>query len=303
LLGDREDLSATYRRADGTPIVTKVRAVTYADLREIARQHPTPKLKTDFATREAKLLVDGFAYFRPGPFMNIDQSQSSSAPSYNDSDYRKFLDDAFRRFIAARTTDLIIDLRNNPGGDNSFSDSMVAWFADRPFRFASRFMLKASGPTKAWYEQHRARGQPVDKILARLMQAESRHSNGVRYPFEIETVAPRANGRFNGRVWVLVNRHSYSNSASVAALIQDYRFGTVLGEETADLPTNYASIVQFGLPNSGYTVDYPKSYFVRPNGDETLRGVIPDIRLSREPIGVEEDVILNASLSRIRSQH
>ena len=108
LLGDREDLSATYRRADGTPIVTKVRAVTYADLREIARQHPTPKLKTDFATREAKLLVDGFAYFRPGPFMNIDQSQSSSAPSYNNSDYRKFLDDAFRRFIAARTTDLII---------------------------------------------------------------------------------------------------------------------------------------------------------------------------------------------------
>ena len=107
---------------------------------------------------------------------------------------------------------------------------MVAWFADRPFRLASKFMLKASAPTKAWYEQHRARGQPVDKILARLMQAKSRHSNGVRYPFEIETVAPRANGRFNGRVWVLVNRHSYSNSASVAALIRIIGLGPSSGK-------------------------------------------------------------------------
>lgn len=33
-------------------------------------------------------------------------------------------------------------LRDNPGGDNSFSDRMVAWFASRPFRFSDEFSIR-----------------------------------------------------------------------------------------------------------------------------------------------------------------
>lgn len=301
VLGEREGVSVTVRGPDGEPVEAHVPAVTRSGLRAIAGRHPTPEIQADFSAREVELLPGGIAYLRPGPFMNI-EGDEAGPPSYDDTAFRQFLDDALGRILAAGSSDLVIDLRNNPGGNNNFSDAMVAWFADRPFRFASSFMLKASAPTKAWYQRLRSEGAPIDEMLARLMEAEANQPNGTRYPFEIPLVAPRAGARFDGRVWVLVNRHSYSNAASVAALIQDYGFGTILGEETADVPTTYASAVHFELPNSGYSVAYPKSYFIRPDGDEAVRGVIPDVKLARQPIGVETDVMLDAALAHIRVQ-
>ena len=69
---------------------------------------------------------------------------------------------------------------------------------------------------------------------------------------------------------MLIDRHSYSNATSVAALVQDYDFGTVLGEETADVASNYASVLYFDLPKTGITVTFPKSHFVRPNGRDDV---------------------------------
>ena len=47
-------------------------------------------------------------------------------------------------FEAEGVDGVVIDLRQNPGGDNSFSDPMVAWFATEPFRFASSFHVRSS---------------------------------------------------------------------------------------------------------------------------------------------------------------
>ncbi|MCR5879165.1 S41 family peptidase [Phenylobacterium sp. J367] len=192
----------------------------------------------------------------------------------------------------------MLDLRNNPGGDNGFSDPMVAWFADRPFRFASSFRLKASPQAKAWYRERLAKGE-VDPMLAALAEAEAAQPDGARYAFDLPLNPPRAEPRFAGKVYVLVNRHSYSNAASVAALIQDYGFGEVIGEETADVPTTYASVLQFALP-SGIVVTYPKSRIVRPSGDERLVGVLPDHPLEREPIATATDAVLDRALALVR---
>jgi C-terminal processing protease CtpA/Prc len=94
---------------------------------------------------------------------------------------------------------------------------------------------------------------------------------------------PRPEGRFRSKVYVLVDRQSYSNAVSVAALIQDYRFGVILGEETSDMATTYGAMEQFKLANTGLMVGYPKARIVRPNGDPRTRGVTPDIRI-RIPI-------------------
>ena len=264
-------------------------------------RNPPPGPGVDFDSRELRLLEDGVAYLRPGPFHNIEATPEGPAPSYEDSAYRRFLDDAFTKIIAAGTEDLIIDLRNNGGGDNSFSDPMIAWFASRPFRFASRFMLKASEETKAWYAKQEAAGEVESgSLLARMVAAERAQSNGTRYAFELPLVEPRQEPRYTGRVHVLVNRHSYSNAASVAAIIQDYGFGTIYGEETADVPTTYASVLHFELTNSGITVTYPKSYIVRPSGDERLLGVVPDVAIESDPVS-GEDEMLRAVIARIRN--
>jgi hypothetical protein len=290
-LGDADGIDVTGVSPDGTRVAGRVPAVTLAEHGATQAAWPTSEPSTDFSAREFKLIGD-VAYLRPGAFQ--EHPAAEGGPGFT-----AFVDDAFDQAIRAGATDMLIDLRNNPGGDNSFSDPMIAWFADKPFRFASSFTLRASPQAKAWYRRPGA--EPAEGIAGRLAAAEAAQPDGARYPFELELNPPRAEPRFHGRVHVLVNRHSYSNAASAAALIQDYGFGDVLGEETADVPTTYASVLSFDLPRTGFAVTFPKSRIVRPNGDERLVGVVPDRVLPREPIGVDGDVVLEQALDAIRS--
>lgn len=259
---------------------------------------PVPAPGTDFNTREFRMVDDRIAYLRPGPFAALEGEEP--VDGRGEAAMVRFLDESFETMIAACASDLVIDLRNNSGGDIAFSDPMVAWFADKPFRFASEFTLRASAPAKAHYDRVAGPASEVSPFLARLAAAERAQTSGALYPFAIDMVDPRPGTRFEGRVWVLVNRKSFSNAASTAALIQDYGFGTIMGEETADVPTSFASIFPFVLPGTRMSVDLAKSYFVRPSGDETVRGVIPDVPLPRQRIGSATDTMLNAALARIR---
>lgn len=295
------DSAVVTARIAGKRVEVQVKAVTLEQRRALAAKFRAgPAI--DLSTREYKALTQGVAYLRPGPFFNTGQAAGNPAPSYEASGFRSFIDDSFRKILASGATDLLIDLRDNPGGDNSFSDPMIAWFADRPFRFASSFRLKASAATKAEYARRRASGESIDPDLERQMATEAGQANGTQYRYELPMVSPRAELRFRGRVWVLVNRHSYSNAASVAALIQDYGFGKVIGEETADVASNYASVQHFTLPATGVTVTYPKSHFVRPNGRDEVAGVKPDFHIARPPVTAAEDVALSAALGVIESR-
>ncbi|NML04522.1 S41 family peptidase [Sphingomonas sp. G-3-2-10] len=287
---------------EGKAVNVRVPAVTLEQRRGLEAKFPTREPAIDFGTREYRELERGIAYLRPGPFFDTGQAASETGPSYRSDSFKAFIDDSFGKIIASGATDLIIDLRNNPGGDNSFSDPMIAWFADRPFRFASSFMLKASAATKADYARIRASGEPIDASFARQMAVEDTQPNGIRYRYDLPLVQPREGPRYRGRIWILVNRHSYSNAASVAALVQDYGFGKVLGEETADVASNYASVQSFTLPGTGFVVSYPKSHFIRPNGKDEVAGVVPDFRIGRPAIGEAEDVFLKDTLAIVRAQ-
>ena len=97
---------------------------------------------------------------------------------------------------------------------------------------------------------------------------------------------------------MLVNRQSHSQSAVTAAQIQDYGFGTIVGEETGDYPSLYASIFQYALPNSGIPVNVSKGYMVRVNGSTEEQGVIPDIFI-KDHLLDENDEILKGLLKKI----
>ena len=247
--------------------------------------------------RAATVLPDGVAYLRPGPFYAADEGESLAT-------FEAFVDDAFRQFVESGASDLVLDLRDNPGGDNSFSDPILAWVADRPFRFASDYRVRASAETRrvlAGLADDVPDGVS-DGVSAQMLDAMREREDGERFAFEIPEVAPRTDSTFGGRVWALVNRHSYSNAASVAAIVQDYGFGVVLGEETSDLPTSYASSAQFTLPHTGVVVTYPKGYFVRPSGDEAVRGVVPDVPIRRPAVPTDEDAVLEATVEHVLSQ-
>ena len=288
--GAVEQFSVTLRHGESqAEALTPARSRT--EMRAAAADAPA-SLAIDPSERVARMLPGGVAYLRPGIFLNY-----PSENLYDTAAFHAFIDEAFAGFLAQGATTLLIDVRDNPGGDNSFSDHMIAWFADESFRFTSDFRIRVSPQTRASNAARLAQ-EPggVSEQLAALY-ASARDGDIVH--FDIPIAQPRTGERFEGRVFVLINRRSYSNAVSVAAIVQDYGFGTIIGEPTADLATTFGAMEQFTLPNTGFTIGYPKALIVRPSGDTRVAGVTPDIAIEtpiREPAG---DPVLQRALALV----
>jgi hypothetical protein len=293
---DMTEADLHVRHADGSEETLSVPFLTGAAL------DPDPSDSVPFSLdgRAARMIGTDIAYLRPGPFYNTDPDGNPWDPS----DFIAFIDESFEGFREAGAAALIVDLRDNPGGNNSFSDPMLAWIADEPFRFALRFSVRVSAQTTA-SNQARLDTLPEGEGGMSAVYADlfARHENGEIVEIDLPFAEPRPQGeRFEGAVYVLVNRYSFSNAVTTAALVQDYGFGLVAGETTADMATTYGAMEHFTLPHTGIAVGYPKSHIVRPDGTLVSHSVTPDIILDVPILRGAEDVVLDRMVERIRAE-
>lgn len=223
------------------------------------------------------------AYLNPGHF------------SGDETKYKLSIDSAFLEINKVQPANLIIDLRNNFGGNNSFSDYLVSYIANKPFQWNSRLSIRSS---KFLKEHVRKYNDTTDVYFQEILS----RNDGEIYDYHFDDYKPQpAEKRFVGKVYVLVNRQSHSQAAVTAAQIQDYDFGIIVGEETGEYPTLYASQFQFTLPNTGILVKVSKGQIVRVNGSLKKEGVIPDIYIQDHLLD-EEDEILNELIKKINGE-
>lgn len=295
-LGPVERFALSVRDARGQTREVVVAAATRGEIKA-ASARQAPRLELDWDRRDFKMMGD-VGYLRPGPFYN---NEPGATNVWDASAFIAFVDASFEALLRAQARALVIDLRDNPGGDNSFSDPMVAWFATKPFRFTSDFRIKVSQATIE-SNAKRVALAPNDKeaISSKFAAAYAQHRLGDVFSFELPMAQPRAGVRFAGKVYLLINRHSYSNTVQVAALSQDYGFATIVGEETSDLATTLGAMEQFTLPRTGIEVGFPKAHIIRVNGDTRPRGVIPDIAIETPMVEPLADVVLQRALAIAR---
>lgn len=281
VFGEKETFRVELKRANGVTETSNLEAIA-------VMEYETKRGGEILSTEPSLKYFGAVAYLNPGPF--------SSAEADGEERFKAFIDSAFADINSKNIEGLVIDLRNNSGGHNAYSDHLISYFADKPFRWYASFKLKTS---KILKEQTR-RNTPETE-LDDYAKAILNHKNGEVFAYDqpIQNPAPEAK-RFKGRVYVLVNRQTYSMAAVSAALIQDYGFAKIVGEETGDVPTLYASQFSFTLPKTGVTVKVPKGYIIRPNGNEALSGVKPDF-IIRDHLLDEEDEILSYTLETLLS--
>lgn len=245
---------------------------------------------TDFESKRKEIFhsdrqlkhFDQTAYLNPGAFSGDEQR------------FKKFIDSSFVAINVNKSQNVIIDLRNNTGGNDAFSDYMVSYFADKPFKWCSDFKVKTSEALK---EHTRKNGDTTAAYFREILV----HKDGDIYAPNLDFYQPQEVGkRFKGQVYVLVNRQSISQATVTAAQIQDYGWGKIVGEETGEYPSLFASVFQYQLPNTGIIVNISKGRIVRVNGSEKEEGVIPDIFI-RDHLIDEEDEILDGVLERINN--
>ncbi len=290
--GDSQQFTVIGRHRDGREKSTIVNALPAS-----AFEQQMTNSKTVFNLDRSFSILENTGYLHPGIFINNrSNGNTSEQETFETNEFLSFIDSSFRKLRKAKVQNLIIDLRGNPGGDNAFSDPMIAYFATQPFWFCSEFSVKTSATTKLFWKNVN------DTSLKEMKNQILTRKDGEVFKVSFKNYPPKLDSlHYKGKVYVLIDRYSYSNAVNVAAIIQDYKFGVVLGEPTADVASGYGAIHEFKLPNSQLDVSYPKAFIVRPNGDKRLEGVTPDL-IVEDDVFTTKDEILDFALKYINKQ-
>jgi hypothetical protein len=214
-----------------------------------------------------------------------------------------FLDSTFREIHRSGVRELVLDLRDNGGGNSSLGDSLLAYMSEDPYRQMAQMDVKVSSQIKRYYALNLpwySRWYPP--LFSDFFKALYETPVGEIASFPGTLVQPDPNPlRFREDVYVLINSGTFSSATMLAATVKDYNLGTLVGEETGGLATSYGEVFPFDLPETRLEFGCSSKRFLRPSGEDDGRGVLPDVEAPAVP-GGEQDGVLQRALQLIAEQ-
>lgn len=186
------------------------------------------------------------AYLKLGTFYWPDEQQIGT-----------FTKEAFSKIQQSAAKTLIIDVRENRGGnDSAWIDHVMPYLADQPFRVGSHSKKKVIASRASATE-------PAGLVI------ESEFKTW--YPPQLTNPL-----RFKGKVVVLTGRRTYSSAVQFSNVMQDFGFATLAGEGSYARARSTGGIQFFTLPHSKLEIIVPRFWAARPQGGFTDQLLTPD---------------------------
>ena len=259
-----------YWKSYGTPARFDLTLATPAGPQRITRAAVAlpPANDSDFSKAyHFEMLPGGVGLLTVGTFLWPDKEL-----------FYAFTKKVFTTLRDAKVSTLLIDVRDNGGGDDDmWKEGLLRYLADKPFRHGSTYEKKviegrASGTEKI--------GDIVHGEIATWHQPE------LANPLH-----------FSGKTYVLIGRTTYSSSILFINTMQDFKFGTLVGESGYARARQSGGIQHMVLPNSKWGVIVPRFILDRPSGARTPELVYPDLVLPDSPL--DKRALINALHARI----
>lgn len=257
--------AVTYQVADNTPQTVELAAVplTLINQKEqelAATKGKEPPLQLQFLDHGVALLTIKLFWFES-----------------KETDFEQFLKDAFRQINARNTKSLILDLRNNEGGKDSYGSLLYSYLTDQPFRYYDRLTTRTDQKFSFARQAHLPWYFGIYRHLLRRNQAGehvwTRHDN-------LKVQQPQPNP-FRGDVYVLINGWSFSVTSEFAAVAHANRRASFIGQETGGgyYGNNSGFFAILNLPYSRFVLGIPLwHYHMAVSGyPHRDRGIIPDV--------------------------
>jgi hypothetical protein len=164
--------------------------------------------------------------------------------------------DSLKQAVSNGVTRVIMDVRNNPGGNSTACVKLLAALGMRP-------------PGYGMY----ARKSPL---------AMARRNGTADWNANTKPDLSPAKTNSHISLVVLTNEFTYSSATMLAVFVQDGKLGTVIGYPSANSPSSYGDVLSFQLKNSGVKGHVSFKRWLRPNANADQRMLRPDILV---PIG------------------
>lgn len=194
--------------------------------------------------------------------------------------FNAFTRDAFTKIRDAKVKTLIIDVRENTGGnDDLWKGGLLPYLADKPFRNGSSY---------------------VKKVIAGRAGGSEKVGDVV-HGFGDTWVEPDPDDplHFKGKTYVLVGRLTYSSAVLFSNVVQDFGFAQLAGAGGYARTRQTGGVQNVVLPNTRLEVTIPRFVLDRPSGEREPALVHPDIVVPDSPF--DRMVAVNALLEHVRN--
>lgn len=207
----------------------------------------------------------------------------------------KFYEDFFTKLKTSNCENLIIDVRNNSGGDIFYTYQLISFLTNKKdIKFFTRYIkytdfYKQTNDTKKIKQNLNS----LEKIkinydtLINITSLDDDYKvfekmNNPKFEYYVNTT----DKKFNGNIYVLTSPNSASAATGFPVLVQDNKIGTIVGRSPANRTAKQSSFIKFRLPNTSIVISMSCIYFLRPDVLNTNEILIPDyyvpIELSKE---------------------
>jgi hypothetical protein len=230
---------------------------------DIARQ--SPAIELEYRGDVAILTIRTFA---SGPYRTAQIS------------FPYFLKKTFRELSEKNIPYLVIDLRDNGGGEDLWGRLLFSYLMDKPFMYYN--FLEVNRTTFSFLDHTDA--PDIAKMLTKRTKKNERGTYDILVHPNLGEQKP-LKPTFQGKVYVLINGRSFSGSGETTSLMHYHKKAVFVGEECgAGYYGNTSGIMPtLTLPHTKLRIRIPMvRYHMAVSGyDYPDRGIIPEYPFSR----------------------
>ncbi len=170
--------------------------------------------------------------------------------------FEEFADNTFAQIQKDGIAALIVDVRDNTGGNTDTATYLSRYLANDKFRMISSIKEKINADNSGIFNY---RGDPGDIVEEQWD----------------DWLEPISDNSFSGEAYVLISPITYSSGIVFASTMKDHKFATLIGQETGGNANQTAQGNLFNLPHSKLRAYITTRMLVRPSGSLAPGGVKP----------------------------
>lgn len=208
-----------------------------------------------------------------------------------DKDYDRYLDSIFIKLKTMKTSQLIVDIRDNEGGDDNVRNKVISYLINHPAHYTIRryfsFLTVPDSlmPYLQTWDPSFKRPKPAanyERTKAGLYYNKTTSSTQI--------IVPNQN-HFAGQVYLLINATNSSSSFFMADILQENKYAKLVGDATGGTKQgiNGGQFFFLYLPSSGIEVDIPLVYQA-PISKRKDEGIKPDITVKSKVSDIADGV-------------